>query len=640
MTGNLTANGKYESPNQRRPAAVPILSAGLFLLTFAVYAPSLSGSFVKLDDYQYVVDNPLVRGPSVGGVVRFFREVAHPSTVDGYYQPLTMAALAFDTWWTDGDAVHVSAFGFRLTNLLLHAAAGILLFLFLRQVIGDDWAAAAGALVFLLHPVQVESVAWVSQRKTVLATPLAIACLMAYVRWARQRRLCWWGVSLTCYVLANLAKPSVLLLPLTFVFLDYWPLHRRVGRRLIEKLPFFALAAGFGAIAWTSQSGSGARLAVADLSAGLAIARWIALLCYNVMLYAGNLVWPADLSPFRSLPTDLSWTAPPILAGFAVTIGIAAVWLASRRRRPSLFVGIGAAGIMLLPALGPVRFMASVVADRFLYLPLALLMLPLADVVSQLARGDSFRRRVVGALVLAPMIPLVMLTLAHQRVWGDSMALWTHVARAAPDLAQAHSSLSRELIDAGRFDAAHESASRALELAPADPHYMIDLARAAARTGRSAEAVRLCDLALAKDLGGFEAGGRIALAEARLAGADLAAARSACQAAMDAGMQPVLAYQRLGDFAYRTLNRPDAAIAFYADAVRADPRNVVVRWNLGTVLFHVGRYDEALAAYRRTAELYREGGHELPPPLRRAMEDLRRRIEANRPPSSAPAGDP
>ena len=635
------------------------------------YWPSLQGDFVRLDDYQYVVDNELVRQPSWAGVERFFAEVTKPSTVEGYYQPLTMLSLMADVLAAGGD-LHPGPFVFHLTNILLHAATAVLVVLVVRRMVGGLAVPVLMGVLFALHPAQVESVSWISQRKTLLASLFAVACIACYLRYGELRigrrsespddpgqpAACvgtlprgfatgWLLAAITLYLLAGLAKPTVMLLPLVLPLLDFWPLKRPVLRSLLEKLPFLIIMAPMCWVAWVSQA-SAATLQRPTFAAEGAMLRWVGLLCYNLMLYAGNVVWPFSLSPYRALPADLNLTNPPVALAVVGTIGLLAVWITSARWSRPLFVGLTAFGIVLLPALGPVRFMGSCVADRFTYLPMVFLLFPLAVLARRLESLLRDKRWLVWVGLGLLAAPLVMVTQAQQGVWRDSKTLWTHIADAVPEFAKAQTNLAFFCFEEGeiaakagkvaaaeeQFAAAEEHARRVLRQDPENPECLHVLGCVCTRTGRAAEAVSVIEKALHNGLGKVEPTGFLTLAEAYLLAGDAEAARRACQKALAAGRTPADTYFNMGDTAMRIAKRFDLAAEYFRLAVEQEPDNAVYHWSLGTALNAGGFQAKALEEYERALAILASQGSRMPE-LEAAAANLRRQIGR---PATAPSG--
>ena len=615
-------------------ASRDVISAAALLVLIVVlaYRPSFNAEFVHLDDFQYVVDNELVRQPSLAGVRRVFTEVFHPSTVDGYYQPLTMVSLMVDSMLSGTTARSVHPFVFHLTNVMLHAATSVLVFLWIRTFLGGLFLPFLVALYFALHPANVESVAWVSQRKTVLATFLAVAALLAYVEFVRYRGRAWLAASVFLYFLATLAKPTTVLLPLVLPLIDLWPLGRRPLAALREKWPFVPVLIVMGYIAWASQAAAGAGVGVPNLSAANAVGRWVGLLSYNTMLYAGNLLWPLHLSPYRAVPDNLSLSNPAILLSVLATVAIVIVWIASWRFSTPLFAGLTAFGMILAPTLGAIRFMGSCVADRFLYLPMFFLLLPLA--YGLLLAGRHFTR---PAAFMAPLVllalPLWILTRAQQGVWQDSKALWTHVALADPKLAKAHANLALIALEEADYATALDHAEKAHAFDPENSANLHVLGRAYVRQREFARAVPLIEQALAKGLGPNQASGLIALGEARLCLGDENGALSAAQDAAALGYAADKAYAEFGDAAYQFAKNTALAERMFRRAVDAAPHNPYHRWTLAATLESLGRYAESLRECDEALHLSGEQGREVPDTVRQAVERLRRRT------ASQPTGE-
>ncbi|HVP13409.1 MAG TPA: tetratricopeptide repeat protein [Phycisphaerae bacterium] len=629
--------------------------AGLVVLVLVTYWPSLHGEYVRLDDFQYVVDNELVRRPSWAAAERFFAEVTKPSTVEGYYQPLTMVSLMLDVVLAGGGE-HPGPYIFHLTNVLLHAANAVLVVLLMRRIVGGLAIPLLIGVLFAVHPAQVESVSWISQRKTVLATFFALACVVCYLRYGEAGRKRsksnggqqvqeqpaskiagswgWLAAAAGLYVLAGLAKPTVMLLPLVLPLLDFWPLRRPPLRSLPEKLPFLIIMVPMCWVAWVSQA-SAATLQRPTLMAEGAAARWIGLLCYNIMLYAGNVVWPFDLSPYRAIASDLGLTNPPIALAVAGTIALLAVWATSARWSRPLFVGLAAFGIILLPALGPVRFMGSCVADRFTYLPMVFVLLPLAALAKQLQAAQSKREWIVWVGLGSFAVPLISLMHAQQAVWQNSKALWTHVAAAVPDFMKAQTNLAMVCLEEEKWEEAENHARRVLAQNPEDADCLHVLGLAYTRTGRAEEAIAILQKALRIGLGRVQPTGYLSLAEAYLVSGDDAAAREACEKAIAAGRTPADTYAAIADTAMRFGRRYDLAVGYYRLAVERKPDSILYHWTLGTaILYAGGPPEEALREYEQAIANAAKHGARMPE-LEAEAAKLRQRIEKA---STGPSG--
>ncbi len=642
----------------------PLLwSALLFVAVLLLYRGTFSSDFVTLDDPQYVIDNEIVRDPGWDGVGRFLTEVMAPSTVAGYYQPLTMLSLMADALLS-GDPR--SPFVYHATNILLHALNAVLVFLVMRMVLdissrraenrGGELEAAGEALgssnqelkrsdskgkplnaglaiplllaaFFAIHPMQVESVAWVSQRKTVLATCFALLSVLSYLRYGRDGRTRYLAGAFVLLVLGNLAKPTLMLMPLVLMLLDVWPLRRHILRALPEKTPFFALMLAAGYVAWRSQKES-ASLGAPNLPPEM-IPKWIGLISYNLMLYLGNVVWPMHLSPYRAFPDELSLADPPIALAVAGTVVFFVLVLWARKRCKPFFVGAAAFITLLAPALGAVQFDASCVADRFLYLPFVFLLLPLGAMLQWAVRLPLQRPQVLLACVALFLAPLAILTHAQQTMWRDSQTFWSQVVESAPKLARGNYNMALLQIEAADYEAARDSARKALEAEPENANFLYALGYSLSRAGAPQEAIPLLQKALRLGLGDKEAVGHLALAEAHLIAEDRSAAQLALEQATDLGVAPGVALARLGQAALHHARRCDWAQEYYADAVAAVPDDLEIRFGHAEALCRCGRKADALAEYDAIIE--RAAGKGLRfPRVEEARAAVQRELESKR----------
>ena len=336
-----------------------LICAGLALITFALYWRALHFPFITYDDRLYVSENPHV----LGGLNWSNIVWAFTTWHTGNWHPLTWLSLMLDA-----QLFGKNAGGFRLTNVLLHAANAVLLFLVLRQLTRFEWRSAFAAALFALHPVHVESVAWISERKDVLSAFFFVLVLGAYGRYASHSTLGRYANVVLLFVLGLLAKSMLVTLPLVLLSLDFWPLQRwrrilDLRQLVIEKLPLFAIAAAFSVVMFLAQRSAGSTMAMTLFPLRARIEN--ALVAYD--RYLGKLFWPCDLTlpyPFsRSISAfELCWAALLLFAISFVTIRMA-------RRHGYLLMGwlwfLG----MLVPVIGLVQVGPQAMADRYMYLP-------------------------------------------------------------------------------------------------------------------------------------------------------------------------------------------------------------------------------------------------------------------------------
>ncbi len=317
--------------------------------------------FVNYDDPDYVTNNPHVRG----GITPDGLAWALTSGDDANWFPLTRISHMLDCqlFGLDSGRHH-------LTSVLLHALAVLLLFAFLHRATGARWPSAFVAFLFALHPLHVESVAWVSERKDVLCALFWFLALWAWVRFTLKPSRSRYLLAVAAFCLGLMSKPMIVTLPFVLLLLDFWPLRR--GLRIREKLPFFALSAASAVVTVLVQKSSGA---VETLSTVAPVLR-LENAAVSYMVYLAKTFWPSALAVFYPYPANLpAWQ--PVLAALAILGISAAVWM-SCRRHPYLAVGwlwyLGT----LVPVIGLVQVGSQARADRYMYVPMVGLAIMLA----------------------------------------------------------------------------------------------------------------------------------------------------------------------------------------------------------------------------------------------------------------------
>lgn len=436
------------------------LAAAAAACAFFVYLPSFAHGWVALDDPMFLLDQTGWRGLWPANLAWDFT-----ASVGGVYQPLAWVTYGLDhaLWGRD-------ARGYHLQSALWHALAVGLFFFVARRVLSaaaprrdgeSAWALDAGALaaalVFGLHPLRVESVAWASERRDVVCGAFFIASILAYLR-AREpgrapRPL---TPALVLFVLALLAKGMAVTLPLVLLILDVYPFRRTdSGVALREKAPFFALSALFAVAGMSVQH----RLRWSYAQHGLA-AR-LAQSAYALFFYARKTVRPSGLLPMYELRPPLDPFEPRfVVAAFAVAATGVMCWRL-RRERPWAAAAFAAYALMLAPVCGFFQFGPQLVADRYSYLAC----LPFALLAGAALRSVSARRAsalLAGGVVVA----LAGVTVAQQSHWRDSSALWSRTLSGDPGSGIAQAGLGRVAVDAGRLDDAEMYFRAALDAFP------------------------------------------------------------------------------------------------------------------------------------------------------------------------------
>jgi hypothetical protein len=435
----------------------------------AVYGPCRGLGFVNVDDPSFI--NP--PHPGLG------LDALRWMTTQPYFCNYVPAALF--SYGVDRDVWGGSPAAYHLTSVLLHAANAALLYALCLSLFPrpraprrDEACAAAAALLYALHPLRVQSVAWVAERRDVLCGFFLLLTLHAWLRGLEPRPGArrWRAAAWAAHALALLSKPAAAPLPLVLLILDVWPLKRltdarSLRERMIEKLPFFALSAAATAAAFAAQKDCGA---VVSLARALPGQRLRAALI-GLVFYTGKTLWPARLSFYE-------WHWAPVRGAVLLGAAATAAWLAAAARwpraRPALLAALAAQTVLLLPTLGWAPVGHELVADRYAYLsglPLALL------AAAGLRALPARRRAAAAALVVAALGLLAARTRAQIGVWSDTESLWRGVLRADPLAYGARPSLASALTQKGETDEARLLLEEQARLHPDDAETRADLER-------------------------------------------------------------------------------------------------------------------------------------------------------------------
>jgi Tfp pilus assembly protein PilF len=521
-----------------RRAAVPLLLAAL---TLAVYAQVASFEFISFDDPGYVGDNPHV----LNGLTREDVLWAFTTTSQANWHPLTWLSLQLDA-----QLAGPSPRAFHTTNALLHVVNVVLLFLLFSRLTSSTWRSALVAVLFAVHPLHVESIAWVAERKDVLCTAFGLlACLL----WIDKRRA--WAV--VAYAASLLAKPMLVSLPILLLLLDLWPLRRPESwKRLIaEKIPFFALAAASCLVTVFVQSQGGATRALKHFPPMTRAAN----AAVTSVMYLVKAVWPSGLAVFYPYPYD-GIAAWKVIGALAVLAGVTAGVIRLRSQAPYLLVGWVWYLVTLVPVIGIIQVGSQAMADRYTYVPL---IGPFAALAFALPARP---KRLAAALASTAVAALAVLAFRQAGYWRDSVTLFTRTLAVTKENAMAHNSLAKALFERGQLDRAVEECAEAVRIAPGMGDAQSNLVRGLLAQGKTAEAAAKTQEAL-----------RDRPDDSRTH--------------VNAGL--IARYQ----------GRDDLAVSSFRQALRLDPSDEEAHLNLGAVLADLGKRDEAAAEFEAAARL-------------------------------------
>jgi protein O-mannosyl-transferase len=492
---------------------------GLFAATVLVYGQACSFGYMTVDDAAYVTANrPVQHGLSLQGIAWSFTNVH-----DSNWIPFTWMSLMLDS-----SLYGVHPWGYHLTNVLLHAINGVLLFIALTRATGSAAKSAFVAALFAIHPLHVESVAWIAERKDVLSTFFGLLSLLMYVRYASRASRGDFVASLLFLVSSLLAKQTLVTLPFVFLLLDFWPLdrvksgaalarwpagppvhdstrsdslreagsirQRSISRLMLEKIPFFAASFAFSAIAAIAQSSGGAVRTVQLLPLYARVMNAVSV----YVLYLWKAIYPQALAVYYPYPqSELNAQVVTLCAALLLAItGVALVYL---RRFPFLAVGWFWYLGTLLPMIGLVQIGSQRMADRYTYFPLIGIFLAVTWIVPELIPAGFARSRILPALSVVLVAVLGAAAFEQVRLWRNNVALLRHAKDSTNDHLLAHQFLGSALLDEGEVNESLAELKEAVRLGPwsAPAHYGYGLALQ--KVGRVDDAVAEYRSALAID---------------------------------------------------------------------------------------------------------------------------------------------
>lgn len=541
----------------RRPAGAVLM---ILFATVLAYVPALQADFVELDDPLYLLHNRMVRtGLTVEGV-----RWAFTTTRGALWMPLAWLAHMLDV-----QLFGLVPVGHHLTSLLIHLANTVLVFVVLRRLTGAESRSAFVAALFALHPLRVESVAWVAERKDVLSTFFVLVTIWSYTGFVRRPGPGRYAAVMASYAMALLAKPMVITLPFALLLLDHWPLRRlgQVRRCVVEKLPLVAMALGTLAVAIRAGANGNA---VAAWEAWPLEARLVNA-ATSIVIYLRRVFWPDDLAAYYPLPR--SWSVAQLIVTAVILGGISIVSLALARRRAYLGVGwlwfVGT----LVPALGIVQAGSQGMADRFTYVPLIGVFVALTWAAADIGTQLRIPRHATRGVGIALLVMMAAATRQQAGYWRNSVTLFERALAVTRENWFVHDNLGTVLLRQGRVADAAAHFNEALRIEPRNARAVAHLATVELASGRVEEGITGYERALALEPTFTDARNDLGLAYLRAGRADDAVRelRRAVAERPEASMRfnLGLALERQGNLG--------AALGEYSEALRLDAAMAVAR---------------------------------------------------------------
>jgi Flp pilus assembly protein TadD len=579
--------GIFSSPEKRDVVFCLLLA----VITLALYNPVSRHPFINYDDDRYVTENPHVRAGLTSDSVSW----ALTSTDQGNWHPLAWISHEIDV-----SMFRLNPAGHHLSSVLLHALNAILLFLLLVRATARAGPSLVVAVLFAVHPINVESVAWIAERKNVLCTFFFLLTLLAYGWYARKP--CWhrYLAVLAAFAAALASKPMAVTLPFVLLLWDYWPLgrvHRANSKSaippsyswaqlVIEKIPLFALSAASAVITVYAQRAGGAVRSIAQFSFGVRVEN--AICAYATYLW--KMVWPLRLALVYPHP-GASLVAWRVVTSALVLIAISAAVYRLRERRHLPVGWLWFLGT-LVPVIGLVQVGDAAMADRYAYIPLIGIF-----IVITFGAGDFAASRNVGAIwqgVPATAVIVLLALLCHRQIeyWESSEGLWAHALAVTQNNFIAEDNLGGALVLAGNPEEAFPHFKAASQINPQDPMSRMNIGAYLQSHGHVDEAITQY--------------------------------KTAIGLTSDAGLRSQ-AYANLGG-AQRALGEDEAAQKSFDEALRLNPNQPNAWVGKGLMAQRQGRLDEAIADFSRGVALQPTGEHYLD--LGRCLQQAGRLAEA------------
>ncbi len=478
-----------------------LMAALLALVTIALYWPATSHDFVNFDDNLYLTENPHVQGGLNWAGVKW----AFSNPVAGNWHPLTMLSHMLDC-----QLFGLKPWGHHLTSVLLHAVNTVLVFVLLQRLTGAFWRSVLVAALFGLHPLHVESVAWVAERKDVLSTCFGLLSLIAYTRYVTSdkwqvtrtdsilsRVAChaslFYGLALLLFALGLMSKPMLVTWPFLMLLLDWWPLQRVASgkwqvanvRSLVwEKIPFFALAAVMSIVTYVVQQHSGMVQMIQNLPLGARSGNALISYCR----YLGKLFWPVDLAFFYPHPGK--WPREEVVLAGGLILGLTVLFIVQCRRRPFLLMGWLWYCGTLVPVIGLVQVGNHAMADRYTYVPsLGVLVLTIWG-ICELAGRWRYHGLVLSVAGCAAIVLCFGVTRQQLEYWKDDETLFRHALEVTDNNYLAHNNLGVALEKKGQTDEAIRQYQEAIRLKPDFAETHGNLGAILGTQGQTDEAIR------------------------------------------------------------------------------------------------------------------------------------------------------
>ena len=442
------SGARSESTKKPVSLSTVFICLGLTSLIWLVFGQTLGHQFVAYDDQNYVYENPIVTGGlTVNGLRAAFTE-----SYSSNWHPLTTLSHMLDCQLFGLDPA-----GHHFTNVLLHTGAALLLFFLVRAMTRRTWPSAFVAVLFAIHPLRVESVAWVAERKDVLSACVFMVTLGLYFRYSVAPSALRYLAVMAGFALGLMAKPMLVTTPFLLLLLDYWPLRRLQRSTVLEKIPLLVLSVASGIATLLAQK------SVVVYTEAMPLMSRLANASTATVIYIWQMFWPLNLAVIYPRPPD-GLAAGTVLFSVVLLILITAATIILRKSRPYLIVGWLWYLVCLSPTLGLIPVGLQAHADRYTYLPQIGLYVALTWLAGDLLAGTRGGKRAYAFVAATVVAVLTSLAWKQSSTWQNTETLWQHALAVSADNAVAHNNLALFDVERGRLDDAIAHYERALAI--------------------------------------------------------------------------------------------------------------------------------------------------------------------------------
>ncbi len=554
------------------------------------YWPVQHYELICLDDIDYISGNPYVRAGLTWDSFLWALKDIHT----GYWHPLTWVSHMLDY-----QLFGSRAGGYHWTSVIFHIANSMLLYLVLKRMSGTAWKSALVAALFAVHPLNVESVAWISERKNLLCTFFWFTGMWSYAYYVERPSPYRYFLILTAFSLGLMSKPMMVTFPFTLLLLDYWPMGRltawkRFPQLLLEKIPLFILAALVGIVTFLSSFHGDVTISIDKLS----VVDRLANAVVSYVRYLGKMFWPENLAVFYPYPREFGLFQ--IIGAVLLLLVLSCLAIFSARKyRYALMGWLWYLGT-LVPVIGLIQVGKQAMADRYAYIPVIGLFIIIAWGIPDLLRGWP-RRKIILAISSGAVISgLMICTLLQVRYWQNGVTLFEHALQVTEMNSRAHYNLGISLTDMGKYQEAIYHFSYAIRLEPEYAALYSHMGVALAGQGKTDEAIIYYNEALRRRRDDETTHNNLGVA--LIGKGMLEEAILHFQEALRIRPDYVYANRNMGG-ALAALGKTEEAIGYYEKALKIEGDSAVTHNNLGLALASVGRNQEAIGHFQEALKI-------------------------------------